>query len=68
MTANNASQTVANHPSPAHVAYYEGRNSVWAGEKRACNPYSGDLADDWAAGRRHALAEERLDADTEWDE
>ena len=54
--------------SPAVKAYYAGRNSVWAGERRAKCPYAAaDEAKGWQQGRRDALAEERLSNDPEWD-
>jgi hypothetical protein len=55
------------HLSRETLAYYRGRNSVW-NRSRGENPFAGtSYAEDWARGRRHAFAEEALDADTEWD-
>jgi hypothetical protein len=46
-------------------AYYAGRNSVDFGTK--CEFNSPELVKAWREGRRSALAEDRLDMDTEWD-
>lgn len=48
------------------AAYYRGRNSVWNGTGRK-KEVDASLQAEFDAGRRHAQAEERLDADTEWD-
>lgn len=50
-----------------HVAYARGRNSVWMEEKNPACPFVGDAARHWNNGRRDALREVKLDADTEWD-
>ena len=50
-------------------AYAEGRVTYWRGEVVA-NPYAKGSAQavSWAQGVRDARAEDRLDADTEWDD
>lgn len=48
-------------------AYYAGRNSVHY-EMGDENPYtSKEEREGWFRGRRHAIAEDRLYRDTEWD-
>lgn len=54
------------HLSLAAIAYSNGRNSVDYGFK--CEFTDPALVAEFKAGRRSALAEDRLDADTEWDE
>lgn len=51
-------------------AYYKGRNSVWNGDtKEKRSAFESDAEyEAYLRGRRHAAAEERLDADTEWDD
>ncbi len=47
-------------------AYYMGRNDYWNG----FNPEpdrAGEFRDSYRRGYRHAMSEDRLDADTEWD-
>lgn len=46
-------------------AYYSGRNSVWYGFK--CQFTDEAMKKAFYEGRRDALAEDRLDRDTEWD-
>jgi ribosome modulation factor len=62
LTQNTA--TVRNQETDA---YYAGRNSVWQGFGPTCPFDHPTLRASWARGRRHALAEERLSDDTEWD-
>lgn len=52
-----------------YCAYYAGRGSIWYKAPKAPREAFKTDADHQAylRGRRHALAEERLDADTEWD-
>ncbi len=52
------------HLSAETVAYYEGRNSVDFGG--ACQFTDHTLVAAFYRGRRSAQAENRLDADTEW--
>lgn len=53
------------HLSPAAIAYSAGRNSVDFGGE--CRLTDKALRREWMAGRRAALAEDRLSDDTEWD-
>ena len=46
-------------------AFREGRNSV--DYRTRCTFTHPDLIKAWQRGRRQVLAEDRLDADTEWD-
>ena len=51
-----------------HIAYAQGRNTVWYEEINAKCPYEDkETRRHWLAGRRDAIAEERLNMDTEWD-
>jgi hypothetical protein len=49
--------------------YAKGRNSVWYGQKMASREMfeSDEAFKAYLIGRKSAQAEERLDADTEWD-
>jgi hypothetical protein len=52
-----------------YCAYYMGRNSIWNQDAKAKRELFKTEAD-WTSylqGRRSAAAEERLNADTEWD-
>lgn len=53
-----------------YCAYYMGRNSIWNGDKKVTRSTFKSDADytSYLRGRRSAAAEERLDADTEWDD
>ncbi len=54
-------------------AYYEGKFAAERfvqGDRKRPNPYpmtQMNLRRAWEEGKRHAMAEERLNADTEWD-
>ncbi len=61
------SETAKSHGTE-YCAYYMGRNSIWNGDKKADRALF-KSEKDWTSylqGRRSAAAEERLDADTEW--
>jgi len=64
------SQLLAAQQKAEVAAYYEGRNSWFPGERiPTVNPHKGtSQAGHWSRGLRDVLAEERLSADTEWDE
>lgn len=51
----------------ANTFYYMGRNSVWNGDRRA-KFEDVEAQRNYDQGRRDARAEERLNADTEWDD
>jgi predicted transcriptional regulator len=60
------------HISKETHAYYWGRNAAWAaiaeGQKKISNPFQDkSLRAGFSRGVRTAMAEERLDLDTEWD-
>ena len=50
-----------------HIAFAEGRLTVENEERNPKCPYIGEAARFWHAGRRDALSELALNADTEWD-
>lgn len=53
------------HLDSEYFAYYMGRNS--AEDAISSCPLEGALRAEWIKGRRDVRAEERLNADTEWD-
>lgn len=63
-------EAAADHAAHPHldietIAYYDGRNSVDYGY--GCGFTDQALVAAWKRGRRQVLAEDRLNADTEWD-
>lgn len=53
------------HLSVETIAFYAGRNSVDFGT--TCGFEDPALVAAWKRGRRQVIAEDRLNADTEWD-
>lgn len=64
-----ASKTAETHGTK-YCAYYMGRGSIWYGNAKAGRAMfkSDEDYQSYLDGRRSAAAEERLDADTEWDQ